>query len=144
MLDTSHIHPMIVHFPIVIIFIGFAIEIISHILRKEQWLRKLSLYFMILAAISSIAAVLSGGLFTDESKFSGAIVHIKEQHQLFGNITMILIIAACLLRLYMVFDEKEDSLLKWIVFLLYLLAVVGVFLTGLYGGTMVYNYMIHS
>jgi len=135
---------MIVHFPIATIFIGFIIEIISHLFRKEQWLRKLSLYFMILATISAIAAVLSGGLFTDESKFSGAIVQIKEQHQLFGNITMMLIIGACLLRLFMVFDEREDSWLKWIVLLIYFLSAIAVFVTGLYGGTMVYNYMIRS
>jgi uncharacterized membrane protein len=144
MFDTSYIHPMIVHFPIAIIIFGFIVELVSHIFRKDIWLRKVSLYFMIMGALSSIAAVLSGGLFNDESKFRGAIVLVKEQHQLFGNITMILIIAACLFRLYLVFDDREDSWLKWIVAFIYLLAVAAVCLTGLYGGTMVYNYMIHS
>jgi uncharacterized membrane protein len=144
MFDTSHVHPMIVHFPIVLIIIGFMIEFLSHLFTKETWLRKASLYFMILASISSIAAVVSGGLIVDDSRFQGALNQIKEQHQLFGNITMILIIATCLFRLYLVFDEREDSWLKWIVTFIYLLAVVAVCLTGLYGGTMVYRYMIHT
>jgi len=143
MFDTSHIHPMIVHFPIAIIILGFIVELVSHIFRKELWLSKASLYFMIFGALSSIAAVLSGGLFNDESMFQGAIVLVKEQHQLFGNITMILIIAVCLFRLYLIFDEREESWLKWIVPFIYLFAVAAVCLTGLYGGTMVYRYMIH-
>jgi hypothetical protein len=38
--------------------------------------------------------------------------------------------------------KKEDSPLKWIAFMFYLLAFIAVTFTGYMGGTMVYNFMI--
>jgi uncharacterized membrane protein len=45
-------------------------------------------------------------------------------------------------RIYLAMKKKEETPLKWVVFILYFLGFISVSLTGLLGGTMVYNYMM--
>ena len=42
----------------------------------------------------------------------------------------------------MVLRKKEETNIKWVVFILYLLAFGAVTYTGFMGGTMVYNFMM--
>ena len=141
MFETSHLHPMLVHFPIALITFGFIADVASLFFKKEKCLSKTGFYLMVLGALSAITAWATGQLFTNEPS-GGAIAEIFEKHETAALITMIIITTGALLRVYMVSTKKEDSNMKWLVFVLYLLAFGAVTYTGFMGGTMVYNFMM--
>ena len=132
---------MIVHFPIALILTGFLADVVSLFFRNEKCLSKAGFYLMVLGAVSAIAAWTTGQLFTNEPG-QGEILSIFEKHETGAIITMILMIIGAGLRIYLVRSKKEETSLKWVVFVIYLLAVGAVSFTGLMGGTMVYKYMM--
>lgn len=140
MFDTSHLHPMLVHFPIALVMFGFIIELASIIIKKELCLPKLSLYLLVTGTLATVVTWLSGVLFTSE--MSGAAGSVKESHELFAFITMCLLIATSIMRLMLTLGKKQNSTLKWISFILYGIAAITVSITGFFGGTLVYNYMM--
>lgn len=141
MFSTSHLHPLIVHFPIALIIVGFLADVLSLFFKSEKCLSKTGFYLMVLGALAAIAAWATGQLFTSEPT-QGAIVKIFQKHETAALVTMILMIIGASLRIFLVTKRKEDTSLKWIVFIIYLLAFCSVSFTGFMGGTMVFNYMI--
>jgi uncharacterized membrane protein len=141
MFNTDHLHPIIVHFPVALITVGFFAEVASLIFKKEKCLSKTGFYLMIFGTLGAIAAWSSGQLFTEEPT-QGEILKIFNYHETGALITMILMIVGSAFRIWLVAKMKEETTLKWISFGLYLLAVIAVTYTGFMGGTMVYNFMI--
>jgi uncharacterized membrane protein len=131
--NTTHLHPMIVHFPIALITVGFLAEVVSLFFKSEKCLSKTGFYLMVLGALSAIVAWTTGQLFTNEPT-QGEIVSLF--------ITMIVMIIGSMFRIWLVIQKKEETKLKWISFGLYLLAFAAVTFTGFVGGTMVYNFMM--
>lgn len=141
MFTVSHLHPMLVHFPIALVSIGFLLEIFYLLRKKEVCLTKAGFYLLILGTLAAVVTWLSGMLFTSEME--GAAGQIRETHELFANITLALLLIAASLRVYLSVKKKEDNkAMKNIALLLYALATVSVFATGFFGGTLVYNYMM--
>ncbi len=132
---------MIVHFPIALILTGFLADVVFLFFRSEKCLSRTGFYLMVLGALAAIAAWTTGQLFTNEPA-QGEILRVFEKHETGAIITMILMIIGAGLRIYLVRSKKEDTSLKWVVFIIYLLAVGTVSFTGLMGGTMVYKYML--
>ena len=86
MISTSHLHPMLVHFPIAIILFGFIAETLSLFLKKEVCLSKTGFYLLISGTLMAVFALFSGILFTSE--MSGSAEEIKELHELFAWTTL--------------------------------------------------------
>lgn len=141
MFDTSHLHPMLVHFPIALITIGFIADVSSLFFKSEKCLSKTGFYLMMLGTLSAIAAWSSGQLFTIEPS-QGSIVEIFKKHETAALVTMLIMISGSVIRIWMVIKKNEDPMLKWVVFGLYFLGFAAVTFTGFMGGTMVYNYML--
>lgn len=96
---------------------------------------------MIIGALAAVAAWSTGQLFTSEPD-EGEIVKIFELHKTGALITMIIMLIGAIIRVYLVVKKKEDTQLKWLVFVMYLLGFGAVSFTGYMGGTMVYNFMM--
>lgn len=141
MLNTAHLHPMIVHFPVAIIITGFLAEVLSLFFKSEKCLSKTGYYLMILGALAAIAAWTTGHFFTDHPS-QGAILGIFKKHQTGGFITMVLMIVGSAFRIFLAVRKLEETDLKWIAFGFYFLAFASVSYTGFVGGTMVYDYMM--
>jgi uncharacterized membrane protein len=140
MFDTSHFHPMIVHFPIAIIVIGFLFDLFSLFITKEKCLSKTGLYLEVIGMFSAIAAFGTGYYLT--STMEGEAGVLREQHQLFATLTLISIILATFFRLLLVYQKKEETYLKYAGMSLFLCAFVFVMITGYLGGNLVYGFMI--
>jgi uncharacterized membrane protein len=141
MFNTAHLHPMIVHFPIALIIVGFVADVVSLFFKNEKCLSKTGLYLMVLGALAAIAAWSTGKLFTSEPT-DGEIVKLFDQHETGALITMIIIVIGAAFRVWLVVKKKEETSLKWVAFGLYFLAFSAVSFTGFVGGNMVYNFMI--
>jgi uncharacterized membrane protein len=131
---------MLVHFPIALVAAGFVAELASLYIKKEVCLTKVSFYLLIAGTLSAFITWLSGLLFT--SDMSGAAGEIRETHELFAWITLGLLLATSVLRIFLQFKKTENKKLNWLSFALYALATISVSITGYYGGTLVYNYMM--
>ncbi len=140
MFDVSHIHPMLVHFPIALLCFGFFLELCYLIWRKYICLTTAGLYLLLGGTLAIVLTVLSGFFFTGE--MSGAAGAVRETHETLSVSTAVAALLASGLRLYLARKKAEKSPLKTIAFLLYGLAALGVMGTGFYGGTLVYNYMM--
>jgi uncharacterized membrane protein len=140
MFDTSHLHPMLVHFPIALVIVGFFAEAVSLFFKKEACLSKAGFYLLVTGTLAATVTWLSGFIFT--SDMSGAAGTIRETHELFALITVILLLITSVLRIILLIKNIESIGIRWIAFALYGLAAICVAITGLYGGTLVYNYMM--
>ena len=141
MFSTSHLHPMIVHFPIALIIVGFTADVVSLFFKNEKCLSKTGFYLMVLGALAAIVAWSTGQLFTFEPT-EGEIAKVFQQHEAGATVTMILMIIGSVFRIWLVIQKKEETQLKWIAFGFYFLSFAAVMYTGLMGGTMVFNYMM--
>ena len=141
MFNTDHLHPMIVHFPIALIIVGFIAEVISLFFKSEKCLSKTGFYLMMLGTLAAIAAWSTGQLFTDHPD-EGEILPVFAIHRLGAWITMIVMIIGSAFRIWLMVKKKEESKLKWIAFGFYLFGFAAVSLTGYMGGIMVYDFII--
>jgi len=140
MIATSHIHPMLVHFPIALVLFGFVAAIASLFFKKETSLAKASFYLLIAGTISAVFALLAGILFTGE--LSGVADNIKETHELFGWLSVGTLIITSIVQIYLMVKKLEYSGFKWVTLILYGIATIFVSITGFFGGTLVYSYLM--
>jgi len=140
MFSMTHLHPMIVHFPIALVTIGFFAELASRFFKKETCLPKISLYLLIVGTLAAIAAVFAGVFFTE--KLAGQAGTVEKTHELLAFITTGMLTITSLLRLLPFMKVKETKITKHLAFDFYLLSMLFVSATGFFGGTLVYNYMM--
>ena len=91
MINTAHIHPMIVHFPIALITAGFLSDVVFLFFKNEKCLSKTGFYLMIIGALAAVAAWSTGQLFAGEPG-DGEIVKVFEQHKTGALVTMIIML----------------------------------------------------
>ena len=139
MFETSHLHPMLVHFPIALVAIGFLADLASMFVKKELCFSKMSFYLLITGTLAAIAAVFTGVVFT--SDMSGAAGAVMEKHELSAFLTLGLLLITSVFRILQL-RKPESNNLKWFSFVFYALAAITVSATGFLGGTLVYNYMM--
>jgi uncharacterized membrane protein len=95
---------------------------------------------LIFGTLSALVAWLTGNLFTSE--MAGAAGEVKDTHEMFAMITVGALLVASVLRIVIQSKSIENKGLKQIALLIYGLAAISVSITGFYGGTLVYNYMM--
>lgn len=139
MFSTTHLHPVLVHFPIALILTGFLADLLF-IYKKYKWLSNTGFFLMVLGTLGAIAAGLSGILFTQEPT-EGEVVKIYNLHTRAAFITLLIMILVTAIRTILYMRNRQDEF-RWGIFILYLLGAAAVGYTGLMGGTMVYSYFL--
>jgi uncharacterized membrane protein len=137
MLDITHIHPLLTHFPIALIIVGFVADISSFIVKKEICLSRMGLYLEVLGAIAAIVAFCTGYFLTGDNLESAG--HTGEMHETFAFFTLGTILVAAFVRILMVVQKKEATNMKYLSLGLFFLAFVFVSITGFYGGLVVFG-----
>jgi uncharacterized membrane protein len=141
MFSTSHIHPLVVHFPIALLLVGFLFDAVYLFLKKDRCLSKAGMYLMILGTLGAGVALASGYLFTTPFT-DGDIAKIYDRHKMGALLTLIVMFIGTTVRIILAVKQKEETSLKWVSFGLYFLGTVFVSFTGFMGGTMVYQYIL--
>jgi uncharacterized membrane protein len=141
MFNTAHLHPMLVHFPIAIILVGFLADVAFLFFKNEKCLSKTGFYLMIAGTLAAAVAYTSGQLFANEPT-QGDIVNVFERHELFALITLIIMGIGSLVRIYAIVKMIETKFMTWTIFGLYCFGALSVGITGFLGGSMVYDYMM--
>ncbi|GET22911.1 DUF2231 domain-containing protein [Prolixibacter denitrificans] len=138
MIDISHIHPMLVHFPIALLIAGFFSDVLGLFVKKEFFTRA-GFYLLILGTLGAIAAVITGHMAGDGIE-SGSLKQAVEVHEDAGTLTLWLALITSAFRIVLVWLEKYRGILKAAALVLFLATVLSVARTGYYGGELVYKH----
>ena len=137
MFDTSHIHPMLVHFPIALTLLGVLLEALN-IFRPRFFKYPCGEILLYFATLSAIIAAIAGGLFTPDFT-KQELIQAKNIHSTFAGITVTLLCLASVFYVSRYIFRKENEVIRKIGFGFYILAALSVAVTGFLGGVIVYN-----
>ena len=140
MISSTHFHPMMVHFPIAIITVGFLFDLIALLFKKNVCFSKTGYWLEIIGMVGTILAFGTGYFFT--SPMEGEAGVLREKHQLYATITLVVIILATIYRLVITYLNKESATTAYLSLGLFFLATLFVSITGYLGGTLVIDFMI--
>ena len=132
---TAHIHPIVVHFPIVMIIVGLCYDLVA-VVRNQSIKPTRGVWIWFVAALGAAMAVATG---PDQDARGNTT--LLEFHSNFADATMWTVFIIVAWRLWMIFRGvhllKRKPLVLYIV--LILLSGILVLTTGYFGGEMVYD-----
>ncbi len=138
MFTATHLHAMIIHFPIALLMAGFLAEIIA-LFNKKEFFKNAAMFLLLLGALGAIAAYLSGSS-AGEGIEEGPLKIPMEQHELAAQITLWLAIVTALFQVVIFFFKYNRLWTKWAVIILFTALVGSVSVTGYLGGQLVYKH----
>ena len=140
MLSSSHFHPMLVHFPIALITVGFLFDLLALGFKKELWMSKTGYWLEIIGMAGTVFAFGSGYFFT--SPMEGEAGIMRDKHEFYATVTLIAIVVATLFRIVTDYLNKATASTKFLSLALFFISFVFVSITGYLGGTLVIDFMI--
>lgn len=139
MFDLTHLHPMLVHFPIALLIVGLLADI-TGVITKREFFSRTGLLMLVLGTIGLITAYISGDRAADGLMETGPLQIAVESHEEAAQITLWLMIVTTFVRLALVGFRKYTGLLRWIPLALFLVGVASMARTGYYGGELVFKH----
>ena len=132
-------HPVIVHFPIVLIPLGVVVDLLALVKKREDW--HVFAYNLTLGGtIAALTAVLTGNAAAESYREQSSLLAPLESHEDTATLALLLMLAVVLGRMPLQLQRRFEGwpIRGWIG-----VAVVGsvlVWLASLYGGDLVYDY----
>jgi uncharacterized membrane protein len=130
------LHPMLVHFPIALIFASVALDWVSYWLRLTN-LTRAGFYLLFLGAAGAGGSALSG---PDHATGDASVTNLLVLHQSFALATVALAVGLFLVRFFAVDGIGGRWALVYLAVTLALLATLS--LTGYYGGELTYHHAV--
>lgn len=135
-MNITHLHPMLVHFPIALALTALLFDLGAYYFKKE-WFNKTAISLTVLATLGAITALLSGFFLT--KPVAGLAAVLKEEHTLYAVISTCLLIISSLIGLIALLKQKDQIRLKYAFTVSLILVAIGISLTGMIGGSIVYD-----
>lgn len=137
-MNLNDLHPMLVHFPIALALVALLADLASYYFKQSCWLNKAAVALTVLAALGAWASLTSGFMFTKPT--AGMAEIIKLVHIKYAVTTTIILSFAALIGLFaMLKYSYKNAPLRYSVTVLLIAAAVFVSLTGMKGGSIVYD-----
>ena len=138
MISSTHLHAMVIHFPIALLLIAFLSELVGLVFKKT-FFNTAAFYLLILGTFGTIAAYLSGDA-AGEGMEEGLLGKAIGMHEEAAIITLWLAIATSLVYSAILFFKYERKWSKLIGVLLFAALVGSVARTAYLGGQLVYKH----
>jgi len=138
MISATHLHAMIIHFPIALLMAGFLSEVIA-LFSKKEFFSNVAFYLLLLGALGASAAYLTGS-YAGEGIEEGPLKNPMELHEEAATITLWLAIVTALFRVVIYYFKYNRSWTKWVGIILFTALVGSVARTGYLGGQLVYSH----
>ena len=140
----QHIHPMLVHFPIVLFYLAVAFDIGATLTGRSVTDRsiagRISLALAVLAALSAIATYIFGSMALNVAEAGGFHSDVAEMHEKLGGLTTIAFVIWAVLRTITWWrDARLPGAFRIAVPLVGVLGAVLITATAYYGGALVYG-----
>ncbi len=138
----SALHPIFIHFPIVIFLLYIVFEILG--LFREQY-SNTALILLILGVVAGVAAVLTGNQAAEVIEKSSQISklipkELLEEHENYATIALWFFFALSALRIYLTVKKKFTQKIKIVIIALAIIGYLFVFETAAHGGKLVYDF----
>ncbi len=147
------IHPMIVHFPIALLYLTLLIEIIGFLIpRQDRFFDRAGFWALTLSLLAIVSAAAAGMISEQFVKWTPATLPILYAHQRDAVLTGVFALGAWFVRWFAHFPTVGRQQSLWSIWhtgrgrqslldtILVIAAVIMVSLTGTLGGSMVYNH----
>src|SRR3990172_2251564 len=96
---APNIHPMIVHFPLVLLILAVLLDVTGLFLKKDNWLTKAGLLLYLLGTIAAVVAFLTGRAGSDNMVIPANIIPAVNDHADWAEITLWFFIIYSIVRL---------------------------------------------
>ena len=136
MISATHIHAMVIHFPIALLMVGFLSEVLA-LISKKDFFKNTAFFLLLLGALGAIAAYISGG-YAGEGIEDGPLKQPIELHEGAAMLTLWLSIVTALFRVVIYFFKYNRAWTKWLGILLFTALIGSVISTAYLGGQLVY------
>ncbi len=138
---APNIHPMIVHFPIALLFVAALVDTLGMILRSNDFIRKGAFSLYLLGTLGVVAAYFSGEQAADSVFLTTDANALLTEHSDLGHYTLYFFGGYVLIRLLM-FGLNLESRVAWrgIVWIIGLVGIGLTTVTADHGGELVYRY----
>ena len=148
MISIALIHPMLVHFPIVLLITAVVMDIILLLIKKDladrQCLPLISLSALLLGTLSAGLAAIFGDMALDRAISLGFPGGPLETHETMALITIAVFTLYCLLRLLALWRRYPlQGFSGWISALPGMVGLVLLIATAYYGGELVYHFGVN-
>lgn len=132
------LHPQLVHYPIVLITIGFFFDLVGAVRDSKNW-TQFGAVLLLLAVVFALAALLSGQAAEDLIKPMPEELHdAVEEHENLATFTFFYILLLGIARIWMHIKNKFISWLRWGYILLAGISFVLILRVSYLGGRLVY------
>lgn len=144
MIPVQHIHPMLVHFPIVFFLSAAVFDIVATISGRSVTGRSLagtaSLVLVVLAAVSAVATFFFGDMALEHAEAAGFSSEVAEIHEGLGTLTTAVFVMWALIRSFTWWqDMRGNGAVRAVAPTVEVLGALLVTLTAYYGGELVYG-----
>ena len=144
MISILHIHPIIVHFPIVFALTLALVDSIAifknYSVTGRSYLGNTSTLFAIVAGLSGLIAIIFGDIALETAEAGGFSSDIAEIHEHLGSAVAFILIGWAIIRAFLWF--RNTQLPKWSVNLIPVIELgiaVAIIATAYFGGELVYD-----
>jgi len=138
MISATHLHAMIIHFPIALLMAGFLSEIIALFVKKE-FFSNTAFYLLLLGAMGATVAYITGS-YAGEGIEEGPLKIPMELHQQAATFTLVLAIITALFRIVIFYFKYNRKWVIWTGIILFTALAGSVARTGYLGGQLVYSH----
>ena len=133
------IHPLIAHFPIVLLLIGVICDAIG-MLNDRDFFVKAGFLLFSLGAVSAIPVALTGDSAAEVAQHINDIAADLDDHDTLGTVTAFLAVALALIRTHFVLKKKFVGIIRYVYLVFGLITAGLVCAAGYTGGHLVYHY----
>ncbi len=133
---ATHLHAMLVHFPIALLLVGFAAEIAGFITKKE-FFHQVGFGLLLLGAAGAVLAYFTGDA-AGEGLEEGVLAQAVGLHEAAAARTLWAVLLAMAVRLAMEATETRQFWARSGALVLYLIAVCATAQTAYLGGQLVF------
>ncbi len=138
MISSTHLHAMVVHFPISLLFVGFLFEAIGFFYKKE-FFHQSAFYLLLLGMVGSIVSYVVGSA-AGEGMEEGSLGKAMQLHEQAATISLWLTIITALVYVGIYLLNYNRSWLRIIAVFLFAGVIASIARTGYLGGQLVYKH----
>ncbi len=138
---APNLHPLVVHFPIALLFLAVGFDLVAWLLRRPVALVRVTSVLYALGALSALAAFLTGRAAADSLDLPTAVISAVTMHADWAERTVWFFGAFALMRLALAWWRHPLAHVAWLQGLLLILGVGGLWLlceTAEHGAELVY------
>jgi uncharacterized membrane protein len=138
MISSTHLHAIVIHFPIALLIVGFLTELVSLFLMKP-FFKQMAFYLLLLGTFGTIVSYLSGDA-AGEGMEGGSLGRAIELHEEAATIALWLTITTAVLYLLVFIFKYNRKWVRVVSVLLFACVVGAIARTGYLGGQLVYKH----